>query len=142
MEETLLKLNKKKKRKSHKKLIIASMCLIVLFSLAVFSILLYPSEFMEKGRYLFSNPLTERILAQEINTSSNLIQISEPKWQITKATGNEANFELWTLNEKDKKTKIGFVLRDGIDPSSVDLTSTKLYNETGVILDNKNKEIE
>lgn len=80
---------------------------------------------------------------QTLNQLGNLqIKQLPAEWQITRATGNEANFTLWTANAKDKKTEIGFILKHGINPASVDLTDKQLFNKDGIaIKDNKNKNI-
>lgn len=68
-------------------------------------------------------------------------QIGE-RWVQTKAEGTEKDFVLWTRNASDKKTEIGFIVKEGINPNTLDLTDKTLTDETGTtILNDKNKEI-
>jgi len=64
------------------------------------------------------------------------------EWTITKQTGAESNFNVIFADVKNKSTDICFVLKDGINPSSVDLTDKLIYSQDGsLILDDKNKPI-
>lgn len=64
------------------------------------------------------------------------------EWQVLRQSGNEANFDVIFANAKDKKTDICFVLKNGINPITVDLTDKALYQNDGApVLDNKNKPI-
>lgn len=68
---------------------------------------------------------------------------STAQWTVIKSSGYEGNnFKFYATNLKDKKTKLCFVLKEGIDPGSVDLSDRYLFNQYGeYILDDKNKEI-
>lgn len=72
-----------------------------------------------------------------------IIKPTGQEWQITKQTGNEANFDLIFINQTDKgKVDICFVLKPGINPLSVDLSTKSLYDRNGnQILDDKSKKL-
>ena len=62
------------------------------------------------------------------------------EWIVTKRRGEEIAFDLTLADLKDKKTEICFILREGIDPASVNLSERNLYGKNGsAILDDKNK---
>lgn len=67
---------------------------------------------------------------------------SGQEWQVAKATGNEANFKVIFADQKDKKTDICFILRDGVNPLGVDLTDKILLDSNNQpILNDKSKTI-
>jgi len=64
----------------------------------------------------------------------------EVAWKLMSATGEEQNLTLWILNESDKKTELGFIIKEGKTYNN--LQDKELYDENGsLILDDKNKSI-
>jgi len=62
-----------------------------------------------------------------LNNSAEVI--TESNWNLIKATGNEENLTLWLKNAKDKKTEIGFLVKENKTyDTSKDLC---LYDENG-----------
>jgi len=81
---------------------------------------------------------SEQIVEQQINNSGTASISNSNAWILTKATGKEANLTLWTANAKDKKTEIGFIIKEGMTYNTVEKF---LYDEDGQILDDKGKPI-
>ena len=91
---------------------------------------------------LFGDTITQDASQIQITQERNLsVNLANKTWVITKQTGNEKYFDVFFSNQKDKKTQICYVLKNGVNPLNVDLTNKQLYNRTGFILDDKNKEI-
>ena len=67
----------------------------------------------------------------------------DTKWIQTKAEGSEKCFKLWTANAKDKKTELGWVLRDDLaECKGLSLSDKVLTDDSSnTILDDKNKQI-
>ena len=60
-------------------------------------------------------------------------------WIVSKKTGNEAQLIFWTLNAKDKKTELGWIVPDN---DCTGWTDKYLFNKNnGTILDDKSKSI-
>lgn len=89
-----------------------------------------------------TNRLSEIQEKEIIGANIGAIQ-TEAQWNVIKSTGYEGdNFKFYSSNLKDKKVQLCWVIKDGIDPASVDKSNRILYNGNGeAILDDKNKKI-
>lgn len=94
----------------------------------------------------FGEPVVDwvvNLFANDEALSDNIrdadIIITGQSWKILDTTGN---FDTYIANSTDKKTHIGWYLKNGIEPTSVDLTDRQLYDCSGnIILDDKAKAI-
>jgi len=87
------------------------------------------------------NPLTWFSQEAETIPIDTIFQIEplEQSWIVLDATGEYNNY---IANSSDKKTHLGWYLKDGIDPLTADTTDKFLYDCDGTkILDDKNKPI-
>ena len=94
-------------------------------------ILLFVLSIVLLSSSIFGNnePTQQTIYTKEIHS----------EWQLIDASGSESNFTLWTADAKDKKTEIGFMLKDGM---TADTSDRYLRDESNnIIKDNKNKDI-
>jgi len=96
---------------------------------------------VELASAVWYNPFTW-FTGGESSIQNSLSIQNNSEWKILKQTGNEENFDVYFTNLKDKKTDICFVLKDGVNPLDVDLTTKTLYDiEGNPILDDKSKTI-
>ncbi|MHA1201314.1 MAG: LamG-like jellyroll fold domain-containing protein [Candidatus Heimdallarchaeaceae archaeon] len=114
---------------------------VIFLTLVITGVLLFNNSYKEEyiGSYELLSETGYGIFERAIfGEESFYIQTGNASWNFIKATENESGLILWTANAKDKKTEIGFI------PPNNDCTGQPdkfLYNQTGKILDDKDKNI-
>jgi hypothetical protein len=91
---------------------------------------------------VFASELVQNSFFKNYDEQNKKITITTnvSEWKLITATGEEVNLTLWTANAKDKKTQIGFIIKEGKTYNTA-VDKYLFYEDNTPILDDKNKPI-